>query len=165
MLQSVIALFFSEVMYVVNIEKIKNIENADSVRQKINKNFDVLSEHFSSRVLSLSQTEMDNIGQDCVREGLIVYNTSNKKWYKRAGNVWESYKFYNTFASVFSASDWVDGKIIIPYSVHLVDVKNVCVYMATSSGYKSVQVGVVIDSYQNIVIESDITFSGRVTLS
>ena len=149
----------------VNVKKIKNTENADGVRQKINDNFDILSKHFSSRMLSLTKTEMDNIEQDYLREGLIVYNTTDKKFYTRSGNSWELYKIFNTFTSVFYESDWEDGYLSIPYGQHKVDVKNVSVYISTTQGYMPVLIDVVVDSMQNVILNSDVVFDGKVVLT
>lgn len=149
----------------LELKEIRNAENADSIRKKINGNFKKVSQHFSSRVLSVSDEEMNTMSQDFVRDGLVIYNTTRKMWFKRSGNEWVEYKFYHTYKTLFSKTDWESGKIIIPYVNHNVDVKDISVYMDTSEGYKLVCVDCVIDSHKNVILESDYIFSGMVVLS
>lgn len=68
------------------------------------------------------------------------------------------------FSKSFVSSDWIDGVIRINYSEHRISSPSPHVLMLHDGNYIDVQGGVYIDSSDNIRLETDIPYDGRVVI-
>lgn len=150
----------------VKIEKIRNGEQADEIRAKINDNFEKISKNISSTNLSLSTEERLSISNEYLKDGLIVFDSSLDKWFKRVGNSWVLYEFSPVYKRKFSASEWGENNILnIPYTMHGINIANVCVYMLYQNKYISCVTDVEISANNDVCIHSDLAFDGEVVIS
>lgn len=150
----------------VKIEKIRNGAQADEIRAKINDNFEKISKNISSTNLSLSTEERLSISNEYLKDGLIVFDSSLDKWFKRVGNSWVLYEFSPVYKRKFSASEWGENNILnIPYTMHGINITNVCVYMLYQNKYISCVTDVEISDNNDVGIHSDLAFDGEVVIS
>lgn len=149
----------------IQIDKIKHIENADGVREKINSNFEKLAKTSSSQILSLTTKERESIDGAYFRDGLIVYDITQNKWYKRNKNTWDEHFLKKEFIKTFTSQEWNNGEFHLPYSEHKCSVQNVSVYMFLDNKYISVTIDVHIKGNHDITLISDLAFTGKVIIS
>ena len=58
----------------ITIDKIRNGDQAEEVREKINNNFEKLSKNSSSDIMALSTEERLAMSNEYLRDGLIVFD-------------------------------------------------------------------------------------------
>ena len=69
-----------------------------------------------------------------------------------------------TFAKDFKTSDWTNNEIRIPYDEHDISAPNPSLFMLHNNLYEEVIGGIVIDSNNMIIIQSDVPFDGRIII-
>ena len=148
------------------METITNREKSKSIREKINQNFDVVLQNISNNVLALPTNKRELLAESYLSTGLIVYDTTAKKWFEYTVSGWSEWYPKGRLVSMSLSNDsWTNGMISIPYSFHKIEDPIVQLYILTSENtYDTVLGGVSIDSSYNIILSSDIPFKGKVVI-
>ena len=148
-----------------------NGDNGDVVKKVIENNFKVVSRHLSHNVLSLSTEEREMLTSDYISDKLMVYDTTAECWYQYDGNSWEELNEGTStnqdspgYVFEIIKSDWVDGTITIPYSIHLKSNPVIQLFMLNDEKITLVIGGCSIDEHYNIILSTDIPFDGKVVI-
>lgn len=141
-----------------------NGEKAEIVQKIIEYNFKILGKHLPHNILSLSSTDRKLLSSDYLCEGLIVFDTTLKKWMQYFNGNWIDFSPNNKYEISINKSDWFDGEILIPYQVHLVSSPTVQLFILTENDYEAVLGGVKINSNHDIILRSDLEFEGKVVI-
>lgn len=140
----------------------KNGEKAEIVQKIIEYNFKLLGKHLSQNMLSLSTTERELLSSDYLSKGLRVYDTDLNKWFMYNGVKWV--EWYQEYVKDILIGDWNNGKITIPYSVHLRENPIVQLYISNDNILSPVLGGVDIDADYNVILSTDLSFDGKVVI-
>ena len=134
----------------------------DEVKGIIEQNFNILSKHLASNVLTLTTQERQLLGSDYIRAGLRVYDITLDKWFKYTGSAWEECS--SEYVCNFTRSAWLRNTIYIGFESHHIKNPIVELYIKDGNGYESVFGGVSIDEDFNITVSTDIPFDGKVVV-
>jgi hypothetical protein len=134
------------------------------VKGVIDQNFKLLGRYLSMQMLTLKTSERLTLGSDYLSEGLLVFDSDEEMWYCYLNGKWQKKSFDTTYTKEFSDTDWANGRIVIDFKTHLVSNPSVQIYMNSEDGDTPVVGGFIIDDVNNIIIESDMSFSGRVVI-
>ena len=134
------------------------------VKSVIDQNFKLLGRYLSMQMLTLKTSERLTLGSDYLSEGLLVFDSDEEAWYRYLNGKWQKKSFDTTYTKEFSDTDWANGRIVIDFKTHLVSNPSVQIYMNSEGGDIPVVGGFIIDNDNNIIIESDMSFSGRVVI-
>ena len=74
----------------------RNGEKSEVIKKIIEDNFKILGKNLSHNMLSLSSVERNSLASDYLCDGLIVFDTTLKKWMQYSGGLWNEYKFLST---------------------------------------------------------------------
>ena len=149
----------------ITIDKIRNGDQAEEVREKINNNFEKLSKNSGSDIMALSTEERLAMSNEYLRDGLIVFDITLQTWFKRTGNEWVLYTFYPRYRRKFTLQDWTDSlSLYIPYATHGTNADSVNVYMLHNNNYSSVIVDIEVNNNYDVTLYSDFAFSGEVVI-
>lgn len=141
-----------------------NGERAEVVKKIIEDNFKIVSKHLSHNILSLTSDERIVLTEDYLSDGLIVFDTTLKRWLQYHNGNWIPYGLGNGFEITVSKSDWNNGKITIPYETHLISSPIVQMYLLDNLKYLLVFGGVDIDESFNVTLKTDLPFDGKVVI-
>lgn len=134
------------------------------VKSIIDQNFKLLGRYLPNQMLTLKTSERLTLGSDYLSEGLLVFDSDEEAWFCYLNGKWQEKSFDTTYTKEFSDTDWASGRIVIDFKTHLVSNPSVQIYMNSEGGDISVVGGFIIDDDNNIIIESDMSFSGRVVI-
>lgn len=151
----------------MRMETWKTGEGAESVRKKIENNFNKLSRYSSNVIKSLTSEEINLLADDYCVDGTIVFNTTKNIWqkYNSQNKTWEDFLMSPTYSMEFSLEDWASGVIEIPYSSHFISNPTVTLFLLNDSGlYETVIGGTFIDENFNVTLLSDLPFAGKVVI-
>lgn len=68
------------------------------------------------------------------------------------------------YSKLFTSSDWIENEISIPYAQHLIQDPVVTVFVKEGDSYSTALGGVSIDQFHNVVLNSSISFNGKVVI-
>lgn len=132
------------------------------VRRVIEQNFNTLSRHLSSNILALTTQERTTLNSAYLRAGLKVYDITLDKWFLYSGTAWvecpEEYSYE------FTNDNWSNGNLILRYETHRIKCPVVQLYFKDNNAYSPVIGGVYVDDDYNIILSSDMPFSGKVVV-
>lgn len=153
----------------MGLEIWNNGESGARIRKNIETNFKYVSRYLPNNILSLSTTERKTLASDYLSEGLIVFDTSQEKWYQYKDEKWEEYNFSakggaETYSKTFSQTTWNNGSIVIPYTKHSILEPIVEVYVYANGTYQPVVGGVSVDMFSNVTLSADMAFAGKVVI-
>lgn len=140
----------------------RNSEKGEKVHSIIEGNFSALERYTGYTVLSLSSEQRVSLPEDYRSENLIVYDTTNSKWFQYKQGTWR--EMSTEFVQQFSSAYWVAGQITIPYSIYQIDHPIIQVYGVNEGTYIDVLCDIAITANRDIVLSSDIAFDGVVII-
>lgn len=149
--------------------KWNNGDRGSKVKDIIDGNFDILSKYLNKIALCLSTSERNGLSGQYLSDGLMVYDTTENKWYQYKNGGWILNNIggdegTNCFIQTFSSEDWDNKTILIPKAEHGASNPFVQLFIFSNNVYYEVSGGFVVDSNDNIRIESDESFSGKVVV-
>lgn len=143
----------------------RNGEEGDVVQKIIEHNFKVTGKYLSYQMMCMPTQTRKLLTSDYLSEGLIVFDTDLNQWYQFKNRDWEPYEILaRAFTVEFSANEWSNNIIEIPFSMHKKEDPVAHLFMKTNSGYTSVISETTVDSNFNIVLSSDLAFEGKVII-
>ena len=140
----------------------RNGEGAEVVQKIIEYNFRVLGRYLSSSMLCMSSSERKVLSGDYLREGLLIYDTTENVWYKYTSGFWK--KCPTIYSLDISKADWSDNTITINFSTHLIPNPIVQLFIKDGNTYSPVIGGVMVDSNYNVILSTDLPFDGKVVV-
>lgn len=142
-----------------------NGDKASVVKQAIEQNFNILSKNLSHNMLALSSMERIALEDAYLCEGLIVFDTTLKKWFIYHNGSWNDYSFETTnYVKNISTTTWINNEISIPYSQHKILNPVAQLYILENNVYSPVIGGVCVDENSNVTISADVPFDGKVVI-
>lgn len=139
-------------------------ESSETVKQIIDSNFKILGRHLSRNMLSLSTTERELLSSDYLSDGLVVFDTTLKKWYEYKNGSW-SPCFLGAYVEQLSSSTWSsNNEYYIPFTTHQKENPCVQLFILDNETYHPVLGGVEIDNEFNILLSTDLPFNGKVVV-
>lgn len=146
----------------MSLQKWHNGDKAEVVQKIIEYNFKLLGRYLSSNMLCLSSTERKALSGDYLRDGLLIYDTTENSWYRYLSGVWE--KCPTEYIRAINESDWTNNEITINFSTHLISNPVVQLFIKDGNNYSPVIGGISVDNDFNIVLSTDIPFEGKVVV-
>lgn len=146
----------------MNLRTWRNGEEAEVVQKIIEYNFKLLGRYLSSNMLCLSSSERKALNSDYLREGLIIYDTTENTWYKYVSGAWK--KSPTEYSQAITETDWVNKEITIGFPTHLITNPIVQLFIKDGNSYSPVIGGVSIDNSFNITLSTDMPFNGKVVV-
>lgn len=140
----------------------KNGEKALVIKNIIEQNFNILSQHLDENLLSLTTAEREALTSDYLSNGLLVFDKTLGRWFEYKNNEWKYHA--DGYKKSFTKSNWSSYKINIPFSEHKVTNPTVQLFILNGDIKEPVLGGFSIDDNFNVTIESDITFNGEVVI-
>lgn len=140
----------------------RNGDDAKVVQKIIEYNFKLLGRYLSSNTLCLSSSERKTLSGDYLRDGLIIYDTTENIWYKYTSGTWK--KSPKEYHQTILEADWADNEIAIDFSTHLITNPIVQLFVKDGNSHSPVIGGVSVDNSFNIKLSTDIPFSGKVVV-
>ncbi len=140
----------------------RNGEEAEVVQKIIEYNFKLLGRYLSGNMLCLSSSERKTLSSDYLREGLIIYDTTENAWYKYVSGTWK--KSPTEYNLTITETDWVNNEITISFPTHLITNPIVQLFIKDGNSYSPVIGGVSVDNSFNITLSSDMPFDGKVVV-
>ena len=140
----------------------RNGDSAEVVQKIIEYNFKLLGRYLSSNMFCLSSSERKTLSSDYLREGLIIYDTTENTWYKYVSGAWKKSPIeYNL---TITETDWVNNEITINFPTHLITNPIVQLFIKDDNSYTPVIGGVSVDNSFNITLSTDMPFNGKVVV-
>lgn len=142
-------------------------EKAENVQAIIENNFKILGKHLSQNTLSLTADEIKLLDADHLSDGLVVFNKTRECFQQYNGGIWTNLsldKSSQGYVKTIDSGGWANGEISIPYEEHMVINPNVSVYIRYSGEYLTVCEDYSVDDNNNIVLKTDLPFSGKAVI-
>ena len=134
------------------------------VKSFIDQNLKLLGSYLPNLMLTLKTSQRLALSSDYLSEGLLVFDSDEEAWFCYLNGKWQKKSFDTTYTKEFSDTEWANGQIVIEFKTHLVSNPSVQIYMNSEGEDIPVVGGFIIDDDNNIIIETDISFSGRVVI-
>lgn len=147
----------------------RNGDEAEIVQKIIEYNFRVLGRYLSSSMLCLSSSERKVLSSDYLREGLLIYDTTEDVWYKYTSGFWEKCSINSNatgsgYSRNISKTDWLGNTINIDFATHLALNPIVQLFIKDGNSYSPVIGGIEVDNNYNIILSTDLPFDGKVVV-
>lgn len=146
----------------MNLRTWGNGDGAEVVQKIIEYNFKLLGRYLSSNMLCLSSSERKALSSDYLREGLIIYDTTENTWYKYVSGTWK--KSPTEYNLSIAKTDWTNNEITISFTTHLITNPIVQLFIKDGNSYSPVIGGVSVDNGFNITLSTDMPFDGKVVV-
>lgn len=140
----------------------RNGEEAEVVQKIIEYNFRLLGRHLPSGMLCLSSSERKVLSSDYLREGLLVYDTTENAWYKYSSGFWG--KCPTEYNRTISKTDWTNNEITINCATHLISNPTVQLFIRDGNSYSPVIGGIEVNNNYDIILSTDLPFDGKVVV-
>lgn len=144
----------------------RNGESGDVIQKIIEHNFKITGKYLSYQMMCMTTQARKLLTSDYLSEGLIVYDTTLRRWFQFNNLKWEPYEFSPDGCVIeFSTSDWNENSINIPFAEHKKEnpVAHLLIKV-DSEKYMPVIGGITIDSNSNIILSSDLAFDGKIII-
>ena len=146
----------------------RNGASGGEVKSIIDYNFNVVSRYLSKNIKALSTQERILLSSDYLSENTLVLDTDEEQWYKYSNGSWVKTSFdtgdNNVFTQNISINEWINNSIEITFNQHGVENPMVQLFMESENSLVPVLGGIKIDSEYNVILSTDLPFSGRVVI-
>lgn len=141
-------------------------DKGEQVREIVDHNFSIVNNHLLKTCYFVTTAERLSDDLDYLKEnGVFVYDTDKNQFFRRINGLWIVQTIGAVYSEMFDESQWLDGEIFISHQAHCVSSPVVQVLILNGDGiYEEVIGGYYINNDNDVILQSDINFSGKVVI-